>query len=64
MAYIGVNTNSYGHGGTVSSSNHTFSLASLIKQLTSTSYTCILQADPSKHILIPAAGIVFISLPS
>ena len=31
--------NSYGHGGTVSSPNHTFSWASLNKQLTSTSYT-------------------------
>ena len=29
--------NRYGHGGTVSSHNHTFSLASLNKQLTSTS---------------------------
>ena len=29
--------NSYGHGGTVSSPNHTFSWASLNKQLTSTS---------------------------
>ena len=31
--------NSYGHGGTVSSPNHTFSWASLNKQLTSTSCT-------------------------
>ena len=31
--------NSYGHGGTVSSTNHTFSSASLNKQLTSTSCT-------------------------
>ena len=31
--------NSYGHGGTVSSPNHTFSWASLKKQLTSTSCT-------------------------
>ena len=29
--------NNYGHGGTVSSPNHNFSWASLIKQLTSTS---------------------------
>ena len=32
-------SNSYGHGGTVSSPNHTFSWASLNKQLTSTSCT-------------------------
>ena len=32
--------NSYGHGGTVSSPNHTFSWASFNKQLTSTSCTC------------------------
>ena len=31
--------NSYGHVGTVSSPNHTFSWASLTKQLTSTSCT-------------------------
>ena len=31
--------NSYGHGGTVSSPNHTFSWASLNEQLTSTSCT-------------------------
>ena len=31
--------NSYGHGGTVSSPNHTFSRASLNKQLTSTACT-------------------------
>ena len=31
--------NSYGHGGTVSSPNHTFSWASFNKQLTSTSCT-------------------------
>ena len=31
--------NSYGHGGMVSSPNHTFSLATLYKQLTSTSCT-------------------------
>ena len=31
--------NSYGHGGTVSSPNHTFSWASFNKQLTSTSFT-------------------------
>ena len=31
--------NSYGHGGTVSSPNHTFSWASLNNQLTSTSCT-------------------------
>ena len=34
-----IQVNSYGHGGTVSSPDHTFSWASLNKQLTSTSCT-------------------------
>ena len=37
LLYIPVN--SYGHGGTVSSPNHTFSLASLNKQLTNNLFT-------------------------
>ena len=54
--------NSYGHDRMVSSPNHTFSLASLNKQLTSTSCTYLTDNNPSWMIQQKVCLFIFVAL--